>query len=341
MKRPLNTFGAALAGALAGALALANAPARSQDIAGKQVKFVVGSAAGGGYDHLARLSARHLGRLLPGNPTIVVQNMPSGNSIAAANFIASAAPTDGTAIALLQRGMLLAKLLGVSSVQFDIEKLNWIASLNSETGLVISWKSAPHQNAKDLFETELIVGAQTGVDPELSPRIYNALIGTKFKIVTGYQGTTAAGLAMERGEVQGIGDWSWSSLKIQRPQWIAEKSIRILMQGALTNDKELPDVPNALDFVKNDVDRKAMQLYFTQKTVARPVVAPPGMAPEPLAHLRKAFAALAADKEFNEEAVKSNVEVSVLSGAEVDKVVSLVVSASPEVRQRLMDAMKQ
>jgi len=330
-----------LALASLGLLAAGAAPAQAQETAGKQTRLIVGAPAGGGYDHLARLAARHLPRLLPGAPNIVVQNMPSGNSVAAANFIANQAPTDGTAVALLQRGMLLAKILGVSSIQFDVEKLHWLASLNSETGLVLAWKDAPHQSAKDLFERELIVGGQTGVDPEISPRIYNALIGTKFKIVNGYQGTTAIGLAMERGEVQGIGDWSWSSLKVQRPQWIAEKSVRILMQGALTRDKELPDTPNALDFVKSDVDRKAMEVYFTQKTVARPVVAPPGTQAEALAQWRKAFASLASDREFLDEADKAKIEVSVLPGPEVDKVVEIVVKAPAAVRERLVEAMKQ
>ncbi len=326
--------------ALAAMMACASAPAQADNWSGKQVKFIVGSAPGGGYDHLARLAARHLGRHMPGEPVFVVQNMPTGNSIAAANFIANIAPRDGTHVALLQRGMLLAKMFNPTAVQFDIEKLNWIASLNSETGLVLAWSTSTHMNAQDLFERELIVGAQTGVDPEISPRIFNALLGTKFRIVTGYQGTTGAGLAMERGEVQGIGDWSWSSLKAQRPQWIERKQVRILLQSALERDKELPDVPNALDFVKTDIDRQALQLYFTQKTVARPVVAPPGVAPDALADLRKAYLALADDKTFLDEAEKANVEVALLSGEAVEKVVAMVTGASPQVRERLIDAMK-
>ncbi len=317
------------------------AGAQAQDFwAGKQVSYIVGSATGGGYDSLARVTARHLGRHLPGNPNFVVQNMPAGNSIAAANHLYNVAAKDGTAIALLQRGMLLAHLINTSGIQFDVQKFNWLANLNSETGLVLVMANHPHQNAKDLFDKELIVGASTGIDPELSPRIYNALLGTKIKIVTGYRGTTEIGLAMERGEVQGIGDWSWSSLKAQKPQWISEKKVRILMQGALERDRELPDVPNALDFVKNETDRQAMQLYFSQKTVARPVVAPPGVPAARVEDWRKAFMALDGDKAFMEEVEKARLEVSLASGDSVTKVINMVATASPEVRARFVEALK-
>ncbi len=330
----------ALAGLMATAEAALAGPAHAQFWAGKQMTYVVGSAPGGGYDNLARLTARHVARHLPGNPTIVVQNMPAGNSVAAANHIYNVAPKDGTAIALLQRGMLLAHLISPGSIQFDVTKLNWLASLNSETGLVLVLSNSQHQTTKDLFEKELIVGASQGIDPELSPRIYNALLGTKFKIVLGYRGTTEIGLAMERGEVQGIGDWSWSSLKVQRPQWIANKQVRILMQGALERDRELQDVPNALDFVKNETDRKALELYFTQKTVARPVVAPPGTPAERVAELRKAFMALDTDKAFTEEVEKSKIEVDLLPGETVNRVIAMIGEASPEVRNRFLEALK-
>ena len=330
----------ALAGLMATAAAALAGPAHAQFWAGKQMTYVVGSAPGGGYDNLARLTARHVARHLPGNPTIVVQNMPAGNSVAAANHIYNVAPKDGTAIALLQRGMLLAHLISPGSIQFDVTKLNWLASLNSETGLVLVLSNSQHQTTKDLFEKELIVGASQGIDPELSPRIYNALLGTKFKIVLGYRGTTEIGLAMERGEVQGIGDWSWSSLKVQRPQWIANKQVRILMQGALERDRELQDVPNALDFVKNETDRKALELYFTQKTVARPVVAPPGTPAERVAELRKAFMALDTDKAFTEEVEKSKIEVDLLPGETVNRVIAMIGEASAEVRNRFLEALR-
>lgn len=306
--------------------------------AGKQLTLIAGAAVGGGYDLLARLLGRHLGRLIPGNPTVLVQNMPAAGSLAAANYVAATAPKDGTVISLVQRGMLLAKLTNPTAVRFDVDKLNWIGSISSEVGVSSAWHTDPHKTAKDLFERELIVGGHTGVDPEMTPRLYNALLGTKFKIVTGYNGTADIGLAIERGEVQGIGDWSWSSLKKQKPDWLRDKKITLLLQGALQNDPELGDLPNALDFVKNPSDRKVLELYFTQKTVARPIIAPPSIPADRLATLRSAFAALATDREFLADAEKSSLEVSPISGEEVDKVIALITSAPPDVAARYTKA---
>src|SRR5262249_3126327 len=155
---------------------------------------------------------------------------------------------------------------------------------------------------------ELIVGGQAGSDPEISPRLYNALIGTQFKVVTGYNGTAEIALAMERGEVQGIGDWSWASLKKQRPDWLRDKKGTVLLQGSLQRDPALLALPSALGFVRDAADRRIMELFFTQKTIARPVIAPPNLPAERLAALRSAFAALASDREFLGDAQKSNLD---------------------------------
>jgi len=322
------------------AFAAACLPASAADFyAGKQISLVVGAPAGGGYDFLARLVSRHMGKHIPGAPSFVVQNMPAANSIAATNHLANVAPRDGTAIALVQRGMLLAKLINPTGVQFDIAKLNWIGNLNSETGVTLARVNAPVTTAKELFDKELIVGGQTGVDPEITPRLYNALLGMKFRIISGYPGTTAIGLAMESGEVEGVGDWSWSSLKVQRPEWIRDKKVNILIQGALEKDPELPDVPSALDFVKDDVSRRALELYFTQKTVARPLVAPPDVPADRLAILRKALMALGDDKEFLDDAQRSRIEIGLLPGEAVEKVIAMIAHAPPDAVGRLVGAM--
>ena len=313
------------------------APAGAQDFyAGKQLTIMVGAGPGGGYDLQARIAARHLGRHIPGNPTIIVQNIPS--RIAAANHMFSTAAKDGTMIALLQRGILLAKLIYPSGVRFEIEKFHWLGSLNSETAVTLAWHTAPHKTAKDLFAQELIVGGITGVDPETTPRLYNSLIGTKFKVVTGYNSTAQIALAIERGEVQGIADWSWSSLKAVRPNWLAEKQITLLMQGALKNEPELGSLPNALDFIKNDVDRKVLELHFTQKTAARPLVTPPGVPAERVALLRKAFEALAQDKEFVAEMDKAKMEFDFVPGPEIDKIVAQIAATPPEIAERYAKA---
>jgi tripartite-type tricarboxylate transporter receptor subunit TctC len=309
-------------------------PAAQNFFAGKQINLICGAAVGGGYDALARLAARHLGRLIPGNPTIIVQNMPAAGSLAAANLIANTAPKDGLTISLIQRGMLLTRLINPGAVRFDLDKLNWLGNLSSEVGLAFAWYTSRHKTAQDLFERELIVGGHAGVDPELTPRLYNAVLGTKFKIVTGYNGTTDIGLAIERGEVEGIGDWSWSSLKKQKPDWIRDKKITPLLQSGLQNDPELADVPNALEFAKTDSDRRVIELFLTQKKVARPIIAPPGVPAERLAVLRTAFAALAQDHEFLADAERSGLEVDPISGAAVDKVVALIATTPRDVADR-------
>jgi tripartite-type tricarboxylate transporter receptor subunit TctC len=303
--------------------------------AGKQITLIVGASAGGGYDTQARLVARHLGKHVPGNPTILVQNMPGAGSLTATNYIANAAAKDGSVLALVMRSMLLIKNWSPASVRFDLGHLNWIGSINSEVAVTAAWHTAPHKTVKDLFEKELIVGGTTGVDPETTPRLFNALLGTKFKIVNGYPGTTEIILAMERGEVQGIGDWSWSSMKAARPDWVRDRKITLLMQAALHKEPELPDLPSALDFVKSDADRKVMELYLTQKTVARPVIAPPSIPAERLAALRSGFIALAKDPEFTADAKNARLEVAPISGEAVDKVISLITSAAPETAERL------
>ena len=314
-------------------------PAVAQSVAefyaGKQVSFIVGASPGGGYDTQARLVARHLGKHIPGNPTIVVQNMPAAGSLAATNYIYNVAAKDGTVIALVMRGMLLIKNWNPAAARFDLARLNWLGSINSEVAVTAAWHTAPLRTAQDLFERELIVGGTSGVDPETTPRLFNALIGTKFKIINGYPGTTEIILAMEKGELQGIADWSWSSMKVARPDWLRDRKVTLLMQAALQNEPELADVPSALDFVRNDADRKVMELYLTQKAVARPVIAPPGIPTDRLAALRTGFSALARDNEFLADARRTQLEVAPISGAAVDKVISLITSAAPETAERL------
>ena len=303
---------------------------------GKQITLIAGVAAGGGYDLLARLMARHLGKHIPGNPHIVVQNMPAANSLAAANALYNTLPKDGTHIGLLIRNMLMVPVTKLSGARFDLTNFNWIGSLASERSVAFSWHTAPIKSIADLFERDLVVGGMTGVDPETTPRLYNALIGTRFKIVNGYKGTTDIGLAIERGELEGIGDWSWNSLKSLRPDWIRDKKINILLQGSLTRDPELPNVPFALDYVQNDLDRHVMMLYFAQKEAARPIVAPPGVPAERLEALRRAFMEMARDPDFIDDAAKSQLQVNPASGESVQRIAQMIVSAPDSVAARLL-----
>ena len=336
--RPLAALllaGAAATVAAGHARAQAQPQAPADFYAGKQLTLIIGSSAGGGYDVISRLLARHYGRLIPGNPTVVPQNMPGAASLGAANYIANQAPKDGTTIAAVQRGTLLAKIVNPKGVQFDISRLEWLGSLNTETGLVVALASTPHRTARDLLEHELIVGAQAGSDPELSPLLYKNLLGMKFRIVAGYPGSSEAILAMERGEVHGSGDWGYSSLKAVRPTWLAERKVKVLMQGALARHPDLPDVPLPMEFARTEVDRKVLELHFTQKTMARPVVAPPGVPAERVGILRRAFTALATDAAFLADAARVKQDIDIVPGEQVAKVVATVAATTPEVAARL------
>ena len=325
---------------IAAALAAPISRAAAQDVAefykGKQITMIVGSSPGGGYDAQARLVARHLGKLVPGNPGFIVQNMPGAGSLQATNHLYNLAPKDGTAMGLVQRGMLTAKLTSPQGVRFDVEKFNWIGNLASETAVTVVWHESPIKTVDDLFKVETIVGG-TGptIDTETTPRLYNALLGTKFRIVSGYPGTSEVLLAMERGEVMGLGDWSWSNVKTRRPEFLTEKKIRVLMQGALTKEPDLPDVPLALDFVKNDDDRKVMELFLAQKAVARPVLAPPDIPAARITALRTSFMAMGKDPEFRADAAKSKLEIDLSSGESVDVVVRRIVATPQAMADRL------
>jgi tripartite-type tricarboxylate transporter receptor subunit TctC len=337
----LGPFALAAVALTVAALGGAQAASAEEFFAGKQITLLVGAGVGGGYDLQARLAARHLGKHIPGTPGIIVQNMPAAGGIAATNHIFSTAPKDGSTIALVQRGMLLAKLIYPGSVRFEIDKLNWIGSLNSEVAVTVAWHTAPHKTARDLFDKELIVGGIAGVDPETTPKLYNSLLHTKFKVVNGYNSTAQIALAIERGEVAGLGDWSWSSLKAMRPDWVRDKKVTLLMQGALHNEPELGGLPNALDFITNPADRKVLELHYTQKTAARPFIAPPGVPPERIAILRAAFIALAKDHDFLAEAERMNIEVAPVAGEAVDKIVQLIAATPPEIAERFAKAFAQ
>ena len=306
---------------------------------GKQVTLIVGAATGGGYDSQARLLARHIGKHIPGSPNVIVQNMPGAGSLQATNHLYNIAPKDGTVFGLIQRDMLVAKAMNAPGIRFDIEKFNWVGNLASEIGIVVAWHESPLKTTEDLFKTEMIIGG-TGptIDTETSPRLMNSLIGTKFRIISGYTGTTDVLLAMERGEVMGLGDWSLSNIRSRRPELLREGKIRLLMQTGLKKSPDLPDVPLLLDFAKSPEDRQVMEVFLSQKVAARPVLAPPGIPTDRVQALRAAFSATAADPEFIQDAEKSRLEVSPTSGEDVERIVANISRVPPEMMEKLKAA---
>jgi tripartite-type tricarboxylate transporter receptor subunit TctC len=329
------------AACIAFAASLLTTPARAQSVAdfyrGKAIVLMVGSSTGGGYDAVARMLARHLGKFVPGNPLIIVQNTPGGGSITMSNRIYLAEPQDGTVLGLVQRGVLLAQLLKQPNVQFDITKFNWIGSVSPDTSLVVAWHTAPVKTVQDLLVKPFIVGG-TGAtsDLEASARLLNATIGAKFKIVSGYPGQADVVLAMERGEVEGSADWSWSEIKTRYANDLQDKKINLILQNALKKSPDLPAVPLAMDFIKDETDRSAAALYFGLKQIARPVLAGPGVPADRVEALRAAFMALKNDAEFKADAERIGLDEPT-PAADVDDFVRLAASASPQVLGRLTD----
>jgi tripartite-type tricarboxylate transporter receptor subunit TctC len=267
--------------------------------------------------------------------------MPAAGGIAATNYIFSTAPKDGTMIALVQRGMLLAKLTYPGGTRFEIDRFHWLTSLNSETAVTLAWNdTAPHRPAKDLFEKELIVGGIVGVDPETTPKLYNSLIGTKFKVVNGYNSTAQIALAMERGEVHGIADWSWSSIKSVRPYWLRDKKVNMLVQFTVERLAALPQVPTLLELTPPD--RKDVVEFISAGTpFSRALAVGPGVPADRVAALRKAFDALMVDKAFLADAEKRKLDIDPRNAAQAHAMLDKIVNASPELVARVKKAIGQ
>lgn len=340
-------MGALRASMLAYSLAIVagSALAQTSDVAqfysGRQMSLIVGADAGGGYDAQGRLMARHLGRFIPGAPSVVVQNMPGAGSLQAANHLYNVAAKDGSVIALLQRGVLSSRFTNPAGARFELGKFNWLGNISTEAGVVLAWHTSPFHSIQDVMKQEMLVGG-TGatIDTETTPRLLNALLGTKFKVITGYRGTPDTTLAMERGELQGMGDWSWSNVKTRRPDYLRDKKVRVLLQVSVERIPDLPEVPMASDLVTNADDRKIMELFLAQKAAARPVAAPPQIPAERVRALRDAFAKMIVDEAFKKDAVSQKLDIEPTPAAAIDKVIQLFATTPDSVGLRLKQAIE-
>ncbi len=302
---------------------------------GKNVEFYIGYSAGGGYDTYARLIAKHLGKHIPGNPTIVPKNMPGGGSLKLTNWLYNVAPKDGTAIGSIGRGTGFDPLLGSKGAKFDATKFLWLGSANNEVSVCVSWQTSPVKTFDDLYTKELVVGGTgAAADTDQFPKILNGTLGTKFKIVTGYPGGNDVNLAMERGEVMGRCGWSWSSVVATRKDWLDAKKINVLVQLSLHKHEDLPNTPVVSDLAKNDEQKKIFKLIFARQVMGRPYLAPPGIPKERAAALRKAFADTMKDKEFRADADKAQLEIQPVSGEEVEALVNEVYQAPKSVAEK-------
>ncbi|MGE3246275.1 MAG: Bug family tripartite tricarboxylate transporter substrate binding protein [Beijerinckiaceae bacterium] len=320
MTRIIQIIGAVT---VAAALAL---PAAAQDFyKGKKITMIIPSSAGGGYDTYARLLARHMGRHIPGNPDFVPQNMPGAGGKVAAAYIANAAPKDGTVIGeTYPQGLTEAAFGRKDLVKYDTRKLTFIGSMNGEPYYCFARADAPVKSFKDLLSKELIVGATgQGSSTAISPALLNNLIQTKFRIITGYKGSSQVVLAAIKGEVQGWCGMGWSSIRGPSKDAIDKGEIRILFQeNGEENDRvKQMKLVRATDAAKSAEDRKIMDLIYSQQIFGRPFFAPPGIPVERTKILRAAFDATMKDSQLLAEAKKIGADIRAMSGEELQKII--------------------
>jgi tripartite-type tricarboxylate transporter receptor subunit TctC len=318
---------ARVAGAFAGIALFVALPARADPVAdfyrGRNVTMIVGYSVGGGYDTYARVLARHMSKHIPGNPTIIPQNMPGAGSLRAANYLYNVAPKDGTVFGNFGRGLAMEPLIGTSATQYDARKFTWLGSGTDEVSICVTWSSSPVKAWKDVLTTPFTVGGEgSGSDPDIFSLVMRNIFAAKLKLVSGYPGTSEVALAMERGEVDGRCGWSWSSLKLTKPDWIANSRVNIIVQLALQRSPELPNVPLIFDFATTDRQRQILKLVLSRQSMARPFTAPPGLPEDRKRALRDAFDRTLADAEFLAEAKQRGLEVNPVGGAEIDKLVT-------------------
>lgn len=307
---------------------------------GKQIRMLVGSAVGGGYDLFARVVARHLVNHIPGNPHILVQNQPAAGGVVMTNQLYNQGPKDGTVIGVPINGIPTAPLLQAGT-QFDQTRLAWIGSTNREAYVAFVWHSVPVRSIAELTSKEVVVGATTpGTTMVDFPQLVNEVLGFKFKIVRGYQGTPQINLAIERGKVQGMGGLGWASVKAQTPHWISERKIRVLAQYGFKRYAELADIPTMLELARSDADRQAMTMLFARTEYGRPYFLPPDVPVERVAALRRAFDATMIDPAFLAEATRLQFDVDPLTGEQVQALVGELAATPREVVARVRAALE-
>jgi tripartite-type tricarboxylate transporter receptor subunit TctC len=323
----------ALLVAMPGAAAWAQSPAEFYK--GKNVEIYIGYSVGGAYDVYARLLARHIGKHIPGNPNVIPKNMEGAGSLRLANWLYNAGPKDGTVFGTIARGGAFDPLFGKKEAQFDATKFNWIGSANDEVSVCVSWHTSGIKTIQEAMEKELVVGG-TGpsADTDQFPRIMNGVLGTKFKVVSGYPGGNDISLAMERGEVLGRCGWSWSSVLATQKAWYDGKKINVLAQLALNKHPDLPDVPLILDLAKTPEQKQILTLVFARQALGRPYLAPPGVPKDRVEALRKAFMDTMQDKDFLADADKGKLEITPISGENVQKIVADTYKVDPAIAKK-------
>jgi tripartite-type tricarboxylate transporter receptor subunit TctC len=313
---------------------------------GKTIRILVGFGTGGGYDLYARTLARHMGRHLPGQPAIVAKNVPGAGGLTLANHLYNRAPADGSEFGIVQNGLPFEKLFQTLSPEgrnalFDATKFGWIGSMTQTVFVTVTWHDAPVKSLAEAMTKEATLGASaTSSDSYILAVLSNNLLGTRFKIVHGYAGATEVSLAVEKGEVHGEAGKDWTTLTSTRPQWIRDKKVNILVQMGMRAHPDLKGVPMAIDLARTPVDRQVMEVVFAKYGMARPFMAPPDMPADRLAALRRAFDATMQDPAFLAEAQRLSMEISPVSGGDVEALVTRIMGTPSDLATRAREALK-
>lgn len=308
--------------------------------AGKTVNMIIGFGPGGGYDMWGRVMARHIGKHLPGNPTVVPQNMPGAGSYVAASYLYNVAPKDGTAIGIIARDAALGPLSGAPGARFDATKLSWLGSPTRETNVCIAWHTSPVKTVQDLQEKQLIVGdTGPGTGTRSYPKVLSDVFGMRFKLVGGFRSSADVFLAMERGEVEGICE-SLDSVNNRRPDWISGKQVAVLFQAGAEPNPDLKGVPFVLDLAKTAEERQTLEFLYAGQGIGRPFVAPPDLPPERLKMLREAFDATMKDPEFIADAKKTGLDLDPETGEHLATLINKIYATPKAIVERVSNLIK-
>lgn len=326
---------AALA-ALAAGSAWAETP--EQFYKGKTVELVIGYAPGGSNDAYARLLSMHLGRFIPGSPTVIVRNMPGAGSFAAVNRVYASSPRDGTVIGLGAPTIALDEKLGTTGVRFKTNELVWIGRANSAVNIVMTWKTSPVKSIKDAFTRETaLAGTGAGSTVSIYPTVFNNVVGSKFKLVMGYKGSNEAMLAMERGETEGHST-SWEAVKTAHPDWLTDGSINNILQFALKRHPEMPNVPTAIEVAQTDEQRAILTAVLNATEIGASFFTAPATPDDRVQALRKSFDDAVRDPELLKDAERMRVDIQPLSGVDVQKLIAMVADLPPSLVEKMRAA---
>jgi tripartite-type tricarboxylate transporter receptor subunit TctC len=316
---------------------LARADSVADFYKGRSVSLVIGFSVGGGYDAYARLLARYIGKHIPGEPSIVPQQMTGAGSLRAANYIFSVAAKDGSVFGTFTRGIGIAPLLG--QAEFDSRKFTWLGSITDDNTTCVTWKTSPIKNWEDfLNKPSKLGGLGADADPDIWALLYKNVFGAKVQLVSGYPGTNDIVLAMERGEVDGLCGLSWSTIKTRHPEWLTNHSANILVQAALKKEPEIAAVPLATDLVRNPEQLQIVKLLLSSQATARPFAAPPDIPADRKKTLLAAFDATMQDTDFLAEAQKLNFEVRPVDSPTIDRLLAEVYTTPKDVLARAAKA---